>query len=399
MDDLLDRGKRLLCETTTAAQQLYDREASCSSPHVVYRTIEDFHRCPADVPKLVVIGCTGAGKSTMLNVMAGKRYFQDTDYRWHWSEPPIFEATHGCNAVTKATSFANVEWFGDPSKPLVVVDTPGHDDTEGKSLESQESRDALRSQAADLHNKLKAIGTISTILVLHNQVASNRLNPATYLILKMIDEKFGPSVWKNVVVAYSQCNHHTEASWKADIESKKSELQREIKAQIPGCDVEVPVLALGGGLKRGDYITRLEEESEFGLLWGEIDAAVPIATRHLRPFEGAHWQQYEKVVEQHDEAVFRAEAAGVYITVLLKLSMVLGFLFYRSALLPDWLSVLLLNVPYTSIDEVLILMLFVGVVGPHKCKYSLVFFFEQWVQPRVEEFVSRFSKDSKEKSF
>merc|ERR1719311_963805 len=70
------------------------------------------------------------------------------------------------------------------------MDTPGHDDTAGRDLDDEEGRDVLRAQAADLHNKLKALGHIHTILVIHDQVASNRLNPATFTILKMLDEKF-----------------------------------------------------------------------------------------------------------------------------------------------------------------------------------------------------------------
>ena len=51
---------------------------------------------------------------------------------------------------------------------------------------------------------------VNAILVLHNDVHSNRLNPATYTILKMVAEKFaaagdGGDVWKHVVLAYAKC--------------------------------------------------------------------------------------------------------------------------------------------------------------------------------------------------
>ena len=53
--------------------------------------------------------------------------------------------------------------------------------------------------------------------MIHNDVHSNRLNPATYTILKMIGEKFaatgdGHSVWHHVIVGYSKCNAH-DRSW------------------------------------------------------------------------------------------------------------------------------------------------------------------------------------------
>ena len=53
------------------------------------------------------------------------------------------------------------------------------------AVDSQAARDARGEIAADLHNKLKALGHVHAILVLHNDVVSNRLNPATYQILKV----------------------------------------------------------------------------------------------------------------------------------------------------------------------------------------------------------------------
>ena len=66
------------------------------------------------------------------------------------------------------------------------------------------------------------------ILVLHNDVISNRLNPATYQILKMIDEKFvkaGRSVWDHVIVGYSKCNAF-ETSWRSGLEGTKKRCAR-----------------------------------------------------------------------------------------------------------------------------------------------------------------------------
>ena len=95
---------------------------------------------------------------------------------------PLFESGAAADSVTKCASFANIEWRGDPNRLLTVVDTPGHDDPSGSDLDSKECREALGALAADLHNKLKALGHVHAILVLHNDVASNRLNPATYQV-------------------------------------------------------------------------------------------------------------------------------------------------------------------------------------------------------------------------
>lgn len=384
MDDIWRNCKSCAKSTLVSMMSAYDAESRRTEKNYVYRTLEDFKRCPSNVPKLVVIGCTGAGKSTLLNIVAGNRYMQDTDFTWKWSDEPLFKATHGCNAVTQSASYANINYFGNASKSLVVVDTPGHDDTGGRNMENKENRDILKEQAADLHNKLKAMESLSTILVLHNQVSSNRLNPATYAILQMVNEKFGPTIWQNVVVAYSQCNNHTEASWKSEIVQKSLDLQQEIRKQFPECTVDVPVIVLGGGVDEHDYTTDVERETGFEQLWNIISCSDEVDTAHIRVFEGAQWKQYETMIQKRDEAVAKADAAVVYFSVMIKLVALVLFFLWRTMMLPDWVSILLLNIPYTLVDELLFLTFLMALIGPVKCKYSLLFFYEQWIQPYTD---------------
>ena len=372
------------------ANVLYNRKARRHETSVAMHTLEDFQRCPIGTRRLVVIGCTGSGKSTLLNVLNGNHFLQSaddktkSDYTWRWDGDPVFHASHGCRAVTRVTSYANLSFMGNPERRFVAVDTPGHDDTEGDSLESKASRDTLREQAADLHNKLKALDEVHTILVLHDQVSSNRLNPATYAILQMIDEKFGDGVWDNVVVAYSQCNSHAAAGWRTDIDAKRTALQKEIRRKIPGCEVDVPVITLGGGYPEGDYVARAEGGGDFEALWGIMSRAHPLSTAGLKPFEGAHWRQFELVVKRRDDAVARADAALGYAVVLVKFAILAMLLFWRSALLPTWLSVIFLNVPSTLLDEVLLVGGMVTLVGPSKCWYSAILCYEQHLATRLE---------------
>ena len=161
----------------------------------LFSTLEDFERVDPDAKRIVVIGVTGAGKSTVLNCMGGWGFVQKPpDYEFEWQEKdgvsPLFEARADCDSCTKKTSFANLSFLGDAERPVVAVDTPGHDDPAGAEIENKEAREKLGEMAADLHNKMKALGHIHAILVLHNDVHSNRLNPATYTVLKMIGEKF-----------------------------------------------------------------------------------------------------------------------------------------------------------------------------------------------------------------
>jgi len=366
----------------------------------VFTTLEDFTRADPTKKRLVVIGCTGSGKSTLLNVLGGWRYVQskDTDYQFVWQKKgdgettssAIFESAASSDSVTKKSGFANLHFRGDAERELIVVDTPGHDDPAGGDIDSQEARDVLGAIAADLHNKLKALGHVHTLLVLHNDVIANRLNPATYQILKMVDEKFekagvNGSVWEHVVVAYSKCNSF-ETTWRGGLESKKRALQASIREKISGCSVDVPVLALGGG--EIDPPPPSHDEAD-GLekLWEFISAAEPLDTTQLMPFEGAD-VKWQKMIDQRDQAEARAKAALIYAMVLFKLFVVLASLFWRHAMLPGWMSMLLFNFP-GLIDEVLIVGVFVYWVGPQDVIYSLKHAYTTWVEPKVGPYIEQ----------
>lgn len=377
-----------------AAQAMYRVKQQRHELGVTFSTLEDFERAPPEPPRIVALGCTGAGKSTLLNVLGGNRLLLQEGARQRWRrEPLLFESSHGCRAVTRAASYANAHFLGDPARPCVLVDTPGHDDTEAVDLDDEASRDLLREQAADLHHKLKALGHVDLLLVLHDNVASNRLNPATYTVLKLLDEKFGPTVWDSVVVAYSRCNGGGGSGgaevWQTDLEQKKLELQAEIRRKLPGCRVDLPVLALGGLLLPEGQ----EEEEEGGEaadtarleeVWQALDGAPRLSTAHLRPFEGAQWCQYEAVVRRHDEAVARADAVAGFFSVALRFAVLLLALCWRDAL-PAWASVLLLNLPSTWIDEFVLIGLLVGVVGPSRCWYTLAVAHERYLEPKLVE--------------
>jgi len=403
----MEQGKQLFKAAADTVKKAYAKETSASEPNRQYFTLDDFARLPTEPKRMAVIGCTGAGKSTLLNLMGGWEYVQDTkegsatQWEWKWEgmdgAEPLFVATHSVDAVTKETSFANMNWFGDESKRFLALDTPGHNDTSGRNLEEQSSRDVLREQAADLHNKLKSMGHINTILICHDNVTSNRLNPATYAILQMIDEKFaGQPIWENVIVAYTKCNAH-ENAWKAALASKKTDLQAEIKKQFKGCEVDVPVIAVGGAREDTSEPTR---DKAFDELWEFLEKSKPIDTTHLQPFDGAAWKKFESVICARDEALARADSAMVYMNVVFKLAVVFAFFLLRSVLVPPWMSVLMLNHPSTVVDECCIVAAVFYVIRFTKSWYCLQFFYETWVYPYIKPYADKVfpPKDSKQKA-
>lgn len=402
MADYLDASK--LGELARTATASYISSSKRATTDKLYSTLEDFTRADTSKKRLVVIGCTGSGKSTLLNVMAGWRFVQspETDYQFLWKKKqvkkdgdavaveldPIFESAASSDSVTKKAAFANIHYRGQEDRELIVVDTPGHDDPAGNEIDSQEARDALGAIAADLHNKLKALGHVHAILVLHNDVVSNRLNPATYQILKMVDEKFskaGGSVWNHVVIGYSKCNAF-ETTWRAALETKKTNLRQTIKEKISTCNAALPILCLGGG-EIEPPPPNADEADGLEKLWDFIQAADPLDTSELQPFEGAD-VKWQKMIDAKDQAEAQAKAAIIYVAVLLKLGMVLATLFWRHAMLPSWMSFFLFNLPGV-VDELLILAFFVYWVGPYDVLYSLQHFYRSWVEPKARPYVDQ----------
>ena len=385
MAEFLQKGKDLAVEK---GKEVYRKEFLRADVDVEYSAIEDFTRMDPDLKRMVVIGCTGAGKSTLLNVMAGNKFEQseETDFEFKWEKEPLFASEAGTSSVTKNTSFANLRWFGEAGRQFVAIDTPGHDDPGGSDLDDEKGRLILAEMAADLHNKLKATDHVNAILVLHNDVASNRLNPATYQILKMIDEKFKEttgaddepiSVWDHVIVAYSKCNHH-DSYWLSGLKKKKETLQEEIKKKIPNCKTDVKVIALGGGDLVGVPDRPPMTSADFEVLWQFLQDAPPLDTSSLKVFEG-EWSKYEKAIKEKDEAIALAEAYKAYSRISAIFMAIFGFFFFRAMMLPRFLGFLLLNYPGPH-DEILLSLLAAYVLGPNKVMLSANIVYKKWWQ-------------------
>lgn len=217
-----------------------------------------------------------------------------------------------------------------------------------------------------------------------------------FTILKMLDEKFkGTQVWEHVVIAYSRCNEH-DNSWRSKLDAKKHALQEEIKKTIEGCEVDVKVITLGGGQPEEEKgsaaglllptLTLVLTHSGTGLgdfpeLWSTLQNAEPLDTTHLRPFEGEVWQKYEGAINERDNALAKAAAAMIYTSVMIKVALLLAFFLWRAALLPTWMGILLLNLPNTIVDELIVFGILGAILGPTKCKYVAQFFYQTWIEP------------------
>ena len=109
------------------------------APNQRYLALEDFQRADPEKKRIVLIGCTGAGKSTIGNIAAGWKLVgkmdSDGDFDFTWKHPeglePLFEARASGESVTDKTSFANVSWLGDEVWAAVALSNFGRRDGAG----------------------------------------------------------------------------------------------------------------------------------------------------------------------------------------------------------------------------------------------------------------------------
>jgi len=390
--DWMDRAAHLFNRATQRMEKEYFRTGTEKQ----FTTLADFERMPRDQKRMVVIGCTGAGKSTLLNRIAGNECKQNDSFEYKWTQdPPLFHSESSTKSVTSLTSFANVRFFGDPDRLFTVVDTPGHDDTVGDDVSKKEVSDKLEELAADLHNKLKAMGRVHTILVIHNDPISNRLNPATETILKMVNEKFAKAhenVWECVVLAYSKCDADTK-NWRADMEpyckpdklSKQKQMQQQIREKFANCETDVPVLCLSG-VTADPLPANVPDPSgmsEFERLWKFMAESKGVETGEIQPFEGLA-SRFQAVIAEKDRQQALLDAMEAQNTVVLSFFALLVFVMWRAVFVPRMLSIFVLDLP-GPLDD---LLLFVGLgkfLGFTKVMLSMHLFYKQWLKSRVEE--------------
>jgi GTP-binding protein EngB required for normal cell division len=377
--------KKTLSEGWDKAKKLYYK----TEYNFTYTTNEEFSRAPPELKNLVVIGCTGAGKSTLLNRLAGlkKEWVEpkneDDDWELEYKQEPLFKSEAATEGVTEFTAFANVNYFGDESRPFTIVDTPGHNDPEGINIDDENrgaARQKLDEQAADLYDKLKALGRVNLILVIHNDVQANRLDPATYEVLKKVNEMFAKvegNVWDHVVVAYSKCDELGGGRFIGDdgIKKKKADMLKAIQSpeRQLNCTVDLPILTLSGIESRDG---KSEKSKDFERLWEMLQETPDLSTENLQEFEGLG-HRIQKLLEDRDAARLTATAYRDFYEVSIQSAVLL-----LALLLPLRSSLDVLNPAcYIGagcldhpgfVDEMIVFAIFAFVIGWKRFYYFLL---------------------------
>lgn len=135
------------------------------------------------IPKILIVGPTGSGKSSMANSLLGL----DPE-----TEDVMFSVCGGWDSCTKGTTFATGAWLGDGPN-FTVIDTPGLGDSEVQDPE------LIREMLDVLKNTVKSVDAI--VLLISGE--ETRFNSGLKSMLVQMSSIFGDQWWDFLLIGVS----------------------------------------------------------------------------------------------------------------------------------------------------------------------------------------------------
>ena len=149
------------------------------------RTTTNEDRYPS--PRIVILGATGVGKSSLANVLVGR----DKNYGGGNFRNGCFKVSTGLDSITKQTCADQGYWLGDTSKQrFTVIDTPGFGDqllAEEKTIENLVT--TLRDQVKYVH-----------VFIIAFKQTDNRMTNSLRSMISLFEKMFGKKFWDNAIL-------------------------------------------------------------------------------------------------------------------------------------------------------------------------------------------------------
>ena len=236
-------------------------------------------------PNVVVLGVTGAGKSTLCNVLTGKTPNGEDEDGFPSSASP--------NTCTYKTVGKRANWLGNYDKPLTICDTPGLGDPSG--------RDSLN--IVDMVEVLKDIKHVNAFIIVFNG-QNPRIDLNLKSILQLFQKIFGKDFINNVIIQFSRWSFDKRSikvraasgtGEETQAESWNQRFQQEL-----GATKDLPVVFVDA-LRQEDDVDEIKAfKEQTDLLWEAINT--------LEPYE---CKDFEAVLTENDELRLKVEEARV----------------------------------------------------------------------------------------
>ena len=168
---------------------------------------------------LLILGKTGSGKSTLCNRLAGEEHDSDT-----------FPVSSGARLCTQENLFKKVNFGGDETKEVTIIDTVGFDDPD---KDETALHDLLRTLKETCRSSISTFG-----ITINGQC--KRLDDSCVKMLQSFQNSFGEAFWKNCVFIFTHLSMDKAHLEKRRKMSKKSdqemaqEYMKEVNSRFPG---------------------------------------------------------------------------------------------------------------------------------------------------------------------
>ena len=220
-------------------------------------------------PKILLLGKTGSGKSSLANVLSGNKYNDE-----------LFQSSAGADSCTQRNEIADVFLMGDTEKPLTLIDTVGFDDKD-KDLDD----DIISDLLATLQERVDFIN--SFVITINGQ--NSRLDKSLEYMLKIFEEMFGLQFWRNTFLVFTHMEMDEKSIKKRKERRGKSdedlgeEFRKAIEKQFPYAS-NLQVIFLDACHDKSDSYEAEMFSKNLEKMWRTTSSKTSITTSSIKIF-------------------------------------------------------------------------------------------------------------------